>query len=234
MFRTLLLSSTLLLGLASAASAADMAMRPAPAVPVPAGFSWAGTYVGAELGMGWAQNDLTAWRNGAFYGQADISGRGALGGIFAGHNWQSGNVVYGLEADIEWSGVKGDFTASGNSYSYALPIQGSARARLGWAFDRALVYGTGGVAVASIATNYVGNDYSHVRAGWTIGAGLDYAFTDNLFARLEYRYVDFAGFTDVLTSGRTTMVFGNNPTEHLVHVGLAYKFGGPSAVVAKY
>lgn len=212
------------------ATAADMAARRAPAVPVPAGYSWAGSYVGAELGMGWTRNDVTAWLNGGFFGAGNVSGRGALGGIFAGHNWQSGNVVYGLEADLEASGVKGDLT----TYSYALPIQGSARARLGWAFDRALVYGTGGVAVASIATDYVGVGASHVRAGWTVGAGLDYAFSDNLFARLEYRYVDFAGFTDVVAFGRNTMAFSNDPNEHLVHVGIAYKFGGPSAVVAKY
>ncbi|MBM6582766.1 porin family protein [Microvirga sp. BT689] len=222
----------------SAASAADLPSRAAPApiyAPVPV-FTWTGFYVGAQIGYGWNANDNDIVLPSGFVvqsGDFGDSGDGFLAGVHAGYNYQLGSFVIGVEGDVE--GVFGDddddlvivgpdgvvFTNYGFAGN-ALDWQGSIRARAGFAFDRALIYATGGFAFAGVSGSFglldSGDD---TLTGWTLGAGIEYAFTNNLTTRLEYRYTSYEGgdnFFDNVSLGSNDIEF------HTVRAGLSYKF----------
>ncbi|MBM6584107.1 porin family protein [Microvirga sp. BT689] len=222
----------------SAASAADLPSRAAPApiyAPVPV-FTWTGFYVGAQVGYGWNANDNDIVLPSGFVvqsGDFGDSGDGFLAGVHAGYNYQLGSFVIGVEGDVE--GVFGDddddlvivgpdgvvFTNYGFAGN-ALDWQGSIRARAGFAFDRALIYATGGFAFAGVSGSFglldSGDDNL---TGWTLGAGIEYAFTNNLTTRLEYRYTSYEGgdnFFDNVSLGSNDIEF------HTVRAGLSYKF----------
>jgi outer membrane immunogenic protein len=252
----------------SAAIAADMPLKAPPPVAV---FSWTGCYVGIEGGGAWgrsrhdnvnfgdgARNEITPYFN--------VSG--GLAGVEYGCNQQFGvNWVFGVEGDISWTNKKG---SSFNNFNPLNPVSTSnqsetkekwlstTRARVGWAWDRTLVYVTGGFASAKVEaniTNVVGsvnvngfaNDGSfsdsHVLYGWTVGAGLEYAFWNNWSLKAEYLYVRLEN-QDYLFFGRfpATPVLrgGLNLDNHIVRAGLNWRYtdcvfwscGG--AVVAKY
>ena len=155
--------------------------------------------------------------------------KGGLFGVHAGYNYQfSPMFVAGIEADAEWSGLRGSgLTALGTfSHSTKIDWQGSLRGRLGLAFDRALIYATGGVAVADIKHNVVGPvsafSYSDTRAGWTLGGGIEYALSNNVTMRGEYRYVDYGRQSG--TSVGAGLTASSKTTAHAVRAGLSYKF----------
>ncbi|MFL5184480.1 MAG: outer membrane protein [Microvirga sp.] len=235
--KKILLSSVALLGLATGALAADLPSRSAPApiiaaVPV---FTWTGFYVGAQIGYGWNANDNDIVLPSGFVvqsGDFGDSGDGFLAGVHAGYNVQLGSFVVGVEGDVE--GVFGDDNddvviigpggAVFTNYGFAgnaLDWQGSIRARAGFAFDRALIYATGGFAFAGVSDGFgiLGND--DTLSGWTLGAGIEYAFTNNLTTRLEYRYTSYEGgdnFFDNVSLGSNDIEF------HTVRAGISYKF----------
>ena len=105
--------------------------------------------------------------------------------------------------------------------SSSIDWQGSIRARAGFAFDRALIYATGGFAFAGLSDG-IGASDDDTLTGWTLGAGVEYAFTNNLTTRLEYRYTSFDDDNNVFDG----VDLGDNEVEfHTVRVGLSYKFG---------
>jgi len=237
----LLAATALVTAGATAASAADLPSRVAPApvfAPVPV-FTWTGFYVGGQVGYGWNANDNDfAVPAGytvdgvPFTGFGGDEGDGFLAGVHAGYNVQPGSFVVGVEGDIE--GVFGDddddfngviLSPTGVPVTYSIPSnsidwQGSIRARLGFAFDRALIYATGGFAFAGLSDG-IGASNDDTLTGWTLGAGIEYAFTNNLTTRLEYRYTRYDGDNIVFD----TTDFGDNELEfHTVRVGLSYKF----------
>ncbi len=130
---------------------------------------------------------------------------GFIGGLQAGYNWQfANNVVLGIEADIDWADLGGNSTIVAGSAGVAtgsLDYFGTIRARLGYAFDRVLPYITGGVAYGKtdFGTIY-GTSTSETNWGWTIGAGVEYAFTNNITAKLEYLYIDLDGSSYTIPS----------------------------------
>ena len=210
--KKILLSSVALLGLATGALAADLPSRRAPApiiaaVPV---FTWTGFYVGVNAGYGWNANDSITVGGVTF--DLDDEG-GFVGGAQAGYNYQIGSFVVGLEGDIQYADFGGDdrfdFDGDGildddfNTSDWF----GTVRARAGVAFDRALIYATGGFAFADNAT------------GWTVGGGLEYAFTNNLSAKIEGLYVnldqDDNGF----------FAIDNDAEFGVVRAGLNFRFG---------
>ena len=263
MLRNALLASVAVFA-ATSAFAADLPSRKsAPAVPYVAApvFTWTGFYVGADVGGGWTNDKIKSYTTatGAPIGTATLNGSGVLGGLFAGYNWQTGsNIVLGLEGDLEATSI-----AAKKSFAYtygttavvigtapakeSIPYQGSIRARLGYAAGNVLFYATGGLAFAQFNTKYIDvlspSSFSSVKGGWTLGAGVEYAFNNNWTARAEYRYTQFQNFTDNVNTGNTgnpgnfwsgTSV-KHSVNESAVRVGIAYKFGAPaSAVVAKY
>lgn len=219
-------------GLPNVAFSANMPVKGQPVVP----YNWSGWYVGANTGYGFYSNantDFTpldagaAARVGLITPQLSESRNGFLGGLQFGVNRQVGNIVYGLEADLDRGQVKG--SSSGPPISVFIPVTvttstetkldwfGTVRGRLGIAaYDRSLVYATGGLAygLATSSSNFIeaNNGSCSLLAnfclsastqkwmvGWTLGAGWEYAFAANWSAKLEYLYYDLGTLTEPMT-----------------------------------
>ena len=219
---------------AGPALSADLPTRkgppPAPA-PIAAPFSWTGFYLGDDIGGAWGTAEET-FSNGAPTGDSNPSG--VIGGGYVGYNQQFGQFVAGVEGDIAASSVAGSFAnaTGGTSVGGAsFDWEGAVRARAGMAFDRALLYVAGGVAFADFS--YKGGPYpppaccgfSDSRAGYTIGGGVEYAFTDNLIARVEYRYNDFGAAQGGLSPIFPTVIVKVDNGYNEVRAGLEWKFG---------
>jgi outer membrane immunogenic protein len=209
-----------LLGVASAAAlslavpaaqAADLpAYEPAPAVvaPVPS-FSWAGPYIGVHAGYGWQR-------------AANADNDGAMLGGFVGYNVQFDNspIVVGVETDLNWSDQDGKRSRNGGRFKQESDWNGAVRGRIGYAFDRFLVYGAAGVAYQDREVKRPnGRRDSKTAVGWTVGGGVETALTDNVVARAEYRYSDYG--SDRIAGAKSSA------TEHRVMGGIAVKFNSP-------
>ncbi|MER8571497.1 porin family protein [Mesorhizobium sp. M1338] len=163
-------------------------------VPMTApGFDWTGYYAGLQAGYGWGQSDISGTEGAPFSITPDIDG-GFVGGHVAGL-WQFDQAVLGAEAELNYSSIDGT-TESGLGSTFGTDIKwfGSVNAKAGYAVDRLLVYGIGGVAFAGIETSQVaGPAFASTRTniGWTLGAGVDYALTDKFVVGAQYRYYDF-------------------------------------------
>jgi len=202
-----------------------------------------------------------------YAGTPSITSSGGLFGAQIGYNWQfNGGFVIGVEADYQWSNIEGKLNING-----AIPGLGSAsltagseitsfgtvRARLGYGWDRALLYVTGGWAYGRIKSGgslqlcedgydcWGGALSKRTSAnGWTVGAGLEYALTDNLSFKTEYLFVDFGDKTlyaanyDLGKFGSATANLKVDSRIHVVRAGLNYRFwtGGSQVapVVARY
>ena len=159
---------------ASAASAADLRREPYVAAPYSA-FSWAGYYLGANLGYQWAT-----------FSNSNVDPKGILGGVQTGYNWQTGQFVYGVEADWQASGANDTFAA----FKFSNPWFGTVRGRFGYAMDNVLFYGTGGLAYGSTRVALLGSSESRTSAGWTVGAGAEVGLTDHWSVKAEYLFFD--------------------------------------------
>ncbi|MDP2357917.1 MAG: porin family protein [Beijerinckiaceae bacterium] len=227
------------------ASAADMAARPYTKAPPPManpGYNWSGFYLGLQVGYAWGDNYTTEFVTATGLPSGFSQGYnsdGIVGGIHGGYNWQAGQFVFGIEADVEGADINGGYRlANTNGTDYRLQFQSSVRGRLGMAFGSSLLYVTGGVAFADIDHTYVNGGLGisetvgRDRTGYTVGAGLEHGFTPNLSARLEYRYTDFGTFTNTSLVAFPGFSYEDHPTYHTVRGGLTYRFGGPG--VAQY
>ena len=112
---------------------------------------------------------------------------GADGGVFAGYNFQANNWVVGVEVDALLSGVEG----SGGGFSVDQEWAASLRLRAGYSLESFLLYGTGGLAVSGTELAAGGAKDNDTQLGWTVGGGIESLITDNLTARVEYRYSDY-------------------------------------------
>jgi len=240
-----LLLSTAAIMLAAPALAADLPRRSPAVAPAPVftqAFSWQGFYVGAQVGYAWGTADTVGSFGGVIPpgGNVGVETQGFIGGVHAGYNLQSGSFVYGIEADVEFADVKESGTILGATFIGKNDLRGSLRARFGFAFDRALIYVTGGLAAgrveASAALAAARDSNSETRFGWTVGAGVEYALSSNWSARLEYRYTDLGDMRLTLTNLVANTSFTESAIkDHSVRVGLSYRFGGPARpVVARY
>ena len=195
--------------------------QPAPAYDYAPAFLWAGPYVGAQVGYTWgkANHDFAS----GFAGNSDPEG--FVGGGHLGYNWQRGRFVFGVEADFEGGDVSGNFNQPLTFGSADLNWQGSVRGRVGLAADRALFYATGGWAFADYdftgATLAGCCGFSDTLNGWTVGGGIEYAFTPNTTVRVEYRYADFGNVSSGLSPADRMDV---DLQTHTVRLGASYKF----------
>ncbi len=239
------------------ATAADLAARPytkAPMVAPAAVYDWTGFYVGGNIGgvtLSDKQDQYDAG-SGCWWDCSDpevhskMRGTGVLGGVQAGYNWQSGVWVFGIEADLDGTSAKSTLNSFCNGSGYcdltqraSLDALGTLRGRIGYAFDRALVYATGGLAFARVHNHVNDNDdpglwdQSSWRAGWTVGAGLEYAIASNWSVKVEGLYYKLENKTLVFTNSGA-VYDPNKFTDNgvLARVSVNYKFGGP--VVARY
>lgn len=171
-------------------------------------FSWTGFYIGGNLGYSWGTSSSTNLPNSgngdAFNGEDGFSVQphGWMGGLSAGYNWQYDNLVVGLEADLGYLGAE-DSQADNFAFTKAeYGGYGTVTGRLGYAEDRWLFYGKGGLAFADIK-NTAGaitagavdpfdfTSRQDVRTGWALGAGIEYAFQRDLSMKIEYLHMDF-------------------------------------------
>ena len=205
--------------------------------PPPASWSWTGLYLGINGGYSFGGSDWTDSVTGMSSGNFNTSGF-VFGGTL-GANYQTGSWVFGVEADGDWAdaGGFGTFTATSLCAGGCLTRNdwlATVRGRVGYAFDRYLVYGTGGAAFGDVRANFSNDPVSDVsKTGWAGGAGVEVAFARHWTAKAEYLFVD-------LPSGScTTNCAIQNPNgpplipniavkfnESIVRAGVNYRFGG--------
>ncbi len=220
--------------LAGQANAADLpAAAPAyktPAVVPSPAFNWSGFYVGANVGYGWGNDDgaqitdfpptVATFAIGQTPTALRFRQKGVIGGAEAGYNWQSASLVYGVEADISATDIKGSGTfffpgsilgaPETTTASSSLDWLATIRGRLGFTpVDRLLIFGTAGVAFGqvknglSIVANNPAIPFFDVaagsrestRVGWVAGLGTQYAVTNDIFAKVEWLYYDLGTST---------------------------------------
>ena len=188
--KRLLIASTALVAFSAAAVAADLPVRtePAPFVPVPPAFTWTGFYAGVNAGYAWG--DFTGTAGGDLFDDAD----GFVGGGTLGYNVQLGTFVVGLETDLQWTGLDagpaGTGILAGSASEAELDYFGTLRGRAGVAFDRTFAFATGGLAYGRAEVSIPGFADEQTHVGWTLGAGVEQAFGNNLTAKVEYLYTD--------------------------------------------
>jgi outer membrane immunogenic protein len=224
---------------ACGAEAADLSPAPrrapvvAPTPSVPPVYDWTGFYVGGDVGAGFA---ASSWRD-PFTGTGNnvFNSRGGfLGGAQAGGNIQLNQLVLGIEGDFSWMSLNGSGTDSiGNTIRTNTQWTSTVTGRAGVAFDRLLLYGKGGLALAqdqSSLTDLAGNTASTrlLRTGWTVGFGLEYGLSRNWSTKIEYDYLSFGSQPLSLTTpslGAVTPNASLNLQE--VKAGLNFRFGAP-------
>lgn len=200
MSRHLLLAGAVVVFTASGALAADITES--------AAYDWTGPYIGLQAGYGWSTSDvnISDFRNSELSGYrtgGDLKLEGFIGGAHAGFLYQADSLVFGLEGDIELADLddRTDFRAPNDDladFEKSMDWSGSLRLRAGIALDRVLLYTTGGLAFGDTEFDFdfnrpvafITDGDDGVQWGWTIGGGVEYALTDSLSARIEYRYTD--------------------------------------------
>lgn len=215
MVRNSFIAASIVMAVANPTFAADALMN-VPAEPpaaeiVPAQFSWSGGYAGILTGYGWADLEPS---------DLELDPDGARLGVFAGYNFEiSNNLFLSAEAELAYDWNEDTSMLSGETFTVSSGLSGAARARLAYGADRTLFYLAGGYAVTELtAESSAVAKRDKTMHGWTIGAGADYAVTDKIITRVEYRYTDFG---DVTFPGDTEAV---SLKQHAVNVGLAVKF----------
>ena len=232
------------------AMAADLGLRksylPGADTPATSASPWTGAYAGVNAGGGFGRvTDPDAGSDSEV-----IKTSGALGGLQVGYNQQVGNYVVGLEADYAVAKVKGHlfqsvtgveiagFGVSGNGVIESrLESFGTIRARAGVTLNSALLFATGGYAygrnkiTASASATITGPSGggtgaasfsdSQWMSGWTLGGGVEYAFTPNISSKLEYLYADLGKQTVF----RATLLEGKVANKvSILRAGVNYRF----------
>ncbi len=217
------LAAATMLGATAAAQAADIPVRPPvyKGQPIVAYYNWTGFYAGISGGYGFGDS---TWSSPV----ANPKPTGYLIGGTVGYNWQSGALVYGLEGDWSWANITDSVTCGvASTCETKNTWLATFRGRLGYAFDRWLPYITAGGAYGNVQANTttagVVTSASNANFGWTIGAGLEYAFAGNWSAKLEYLYVDLGSFNSGVAPATNNVTL----TENIIRAGLNYRFSGP-------
>ena len=235
------------LSIGGPALAADLPPPPAPPprapatyVPVPVPYyNWTGFYIGGNLGGGFSSGSFSDPLGNTFTSPSNFK---FLGGGQVGANYEFGNgFLIGVEAMFDWtpnSGNTATLTTPGGAA--ALTINNSwlttVTGRLGYAWDRLLIYGKGGFAYVGSSNSRLtdltsGNSVTGTTSnyGWTAGAGLEYAFWNNWSARVEYDYIGLNNATYGVPVGPAfppgDTFTGSNRNIQMVTLGINYKFG---------
>ncbi|MBZ9709810.1 porin family protein [Mesorhizobium sp. B3-2-1] len=191
---SILLAALLSLITGSALAADVVAAEPAASI------NWSGAYIGAVAGYGWNKDKYH------YIGSTvDFDVNGFVGGLTGGYNWQMGQFIFGLEGDVSYANVDGDVLAPFpnapcfiEGCTAKVSWFGTGRARVGYAFENFLPYATGGFAVGHVkgsadlgACGFTPTcSYSDTRWGWSAGAGVEWAMTQQISFKAEYLHVD--------------------------------------------
>lgn len=214
-----ILAAAALLAAPFAAQAADL---PSPSYKAPAyvapAFSWSGFYVGLNAGYGFGTSD---WDNPPI----SLDPKGLVAGGTVGYNLQTGSWVFGIEGDIDYSGMK-DSTACGvgGTCEVRNTWLGTVRGRLGYGgWGSFMPYITGGAAFGNVKASgpAANTSTSETRFGYTIGAGVEYALFSAWSIKGEYLYFNL-GSMDCPTCGAAPneVTFKGS----LVRAGVNYRF----------
>jgi outer membrane immunogenic protein len=246
------------LAAAAPAYAADLPARMPTKAPVvmESIYNWTGLYIGAHVGYGWADKDWN--QTFSSFGLAPDrttspnKPNSFLGGGQIGFNWQTGQMVFGIEGDASWT----DASDCGRPHAVFISYHGcdqvnwyaTATARLGLASGPALFYVKGGAAFAGEehnitfttpagVTSVVTDTPDDTRFGWTVGGGVEYAFAPNWSAKIEYNFMDFGkqsySFTYAASPAGLVERWDINQQVHVAKFGINYRFGG-APVSARY
>jgi outer membrane immunogenic protein len=167
-------------------------------------YSWAGPYLGGNIGWDWGSVDNNPTKPSGF-----------VGGAQAGYNWQNGPWVFGIEGDIQGTGSSDTFAP----WKFSNPWFGTVRGRAGYALNNVLFYGTAGLAFGELTgQTFGGLSESHTNAGWTVGLGAEVGLARNWSAKVEYLYVDLNDSNFAITGAQNGYHFG------LLRAGVNYHF----------
>lgn len=236
MFGRLILVSASVIAMTAAANAADLNRGPSAESYKDTphyGVTWNGFYIGANGGYGWDVSNIADEM-----GPLGASPEGGFGGGQIGFNFQRGNFVFGVEADLQAAGISdsqslavGPMTIENKS---SLDWFGTVRGRLGVALDRTLIYGTGGFAFGGItdetscsvaagaqmrcALGY--GTHETDTTGFVLGGGVEHKFNAAWSLKVEYQYMNLG--QDSYFADRVNQDFEVST----IRVGLNYHFGG--------
>jgi outer membrane immunogenic protein len=252
------------------ALAADMAVKAPPVAPVMApAYNWTGFYLGGNVGAEWQSDPGTSnWFQALGVGagltnnpQANsLTSDSIIGGIQAGYNWQISQWILGVEGDWDWTHRNSGFCRQTDAGSAPCSDNGrgfvtlssnsdwiaTVRGRLGYAWDRYLIYGTGGAAFGRVETsinasclvggcgvsafllNTTGN-FSDTKTGWAAGGGVEAMLTQNWLVRVEYLHIDFGTLNNTLNlvgtgGGAQSASWSRSERYDVVRTALSYKF----------
>lgn len=192
------------------------------------GFNWSGFYAGIQGGYGWGDTDHLVFT------APPHPMNGGLFGVAVGVNWQRGNVVYGLEGDFSVSDLEAEFSPF-RAFTQVRNVS-TARARLGYAMDKTLVYVTGGFAYGNVRAGvredlipgvaFQSDDRG--RFGWTLGGGIEWAFAPRWSLKAEYLRVDLGADINyaaiVVAAPPVRDRLSVDAVADIVRVGLNYNF----------
>jgi outer membrane immunogenic protein len=215
--------------------AADIPRKAPPPAPVAAVPTWAGFYVGGHIGYGWSRMTGLESSGGVFVGSGKLNG-GVIGGHW-GYNWQFSQWVLGYESDItgmfgqNWSRTlctADDPVTCASQFHGELNGLSSTRARLGWAFDRTLIYATGGVGFGLYKGYVTSGTTLNVQKktvwGPVVGGGVEWKYNQNLSFRLEgLAYIwnkTFGNDSDSPTNGNSLTA----KNAGVIRAGVSYYF----------
>ncbi|WP_421091288.1 outer membrane protein [Pseudochrobactrum sp. MP213Fo] len=228
MKKLLLLSIIFIANNVTSSYAADVIYHSPEAPAYDEASIWNGAYIGAQIGYDWNQNSIQQ--------DFSVNNNGPIAGIYAGYNWEfSNNYLLGLEGDVNYTNLskQSHYTKFGPTppddrdfiWSTQLQWEAALRMRFGINYGRALPYLAAGVSLAGVKNNnlaqeapYISTDDNTTRVGYTLGAGLDYALTNNLLLRTEYRYSDYGSKSVFNDTGDFKL------STNSVRLGIAYKF----------
>jgi opacity protein-like surface antigen len=237
------------------ASAARMPTK-APVLAA-APMNWSGFYIGGHLGGGWSDDRWSdpfgptvvgAFVNVAGFGDK-IHAAGPLGGGQIGFNLQSGQWVFGVQADASAADLRGENTCfsglGGINCQRVVNSLGTVTGRVGLAWDRSLAYVKGGGAWTNTTYNLLGNTFavtlgngstSLTQWGWTVGGGFEYALTNNWTTLLEFDHIGLSNTTVAFPTVALVNAQSISVRQWIdvIKVGVNYKFDWAGPVVAKY
>jgi len=250
--KKVVIAAALALGIAAPAFAADMPMKAAPMAPPLPIFSWTGFYIGGNIGGAWS-NDR--WNDTLFVTNFNNGNNGAfIGGGQIGGNYQIGQFVIGAEWDFDWAANHNNsagvfIPGTGNTFAVTANNRwiSTVAARFGWAVNHWMFYGKAGggwvgsnnltvtnlTTGASLTCGSFLTSCGNNNGGWLLGAGFEYAFTNNWTVKAEYDYLGLGNRTFVVPAGAPFLAgdtfTSNNRNVQMVKIGVNYLFGGPAA-----
>jgi outer membrane immunogenic protein len=214
----------------SPAAAADLPL-PSPNFDANAPYThWGGAYLGLNGGFGVGSSQ---WTEGLI-STSIFNTDGFLVGGTIGFNYPVSAVLFGVEGDLDWSSLNGNVGSCGVNGPGAAAacetknnVLGTVRGRMGYAFDRTLIYLTGGAAFGDVQTglNPPATFDSTTKVGWAAGGGLEFAVTDAWSAKAEYFFVDL-GMASCTSAANCGSAAGASValTENLIRGGFNYRF----------